>query len=423
MSDATLDRVRGAGHNRAVSAAPTPDWESLCGPWLGERPGEGLRVLSLYSGAGGLDRGFMDAGFQISYAVEANQAAVDTYAANIGDHIVLGDLPVALRKLPRPGKFNPDVIIGGPPCQGFSVIGLMDPQDPRSQHIHAFMDAVRAYQPAVFCMENVKAFATSARWRPVYDGLIARAMQLGYTVGSAVLNAASYTVPQARERMFLVGVREGPPLFPVPLTAARPLTVLEALQRLPAFGEVGNDSSCTARVVLAKKAVMRPSPYKGSLLFNGSGRPLELDAVARTLPASMGGNGTPIVDCKELAARLAHPDVFVTPWVCRHHTRLAAGQPHLKRPHPLRRITVEEAAELQSFPEGWEWKGSRNAQFRQIGNAVPPRLARYVALAVGHAFQARQASIEGAPVAPLPLRRVSAAPRSMAPRRRRAKAA
>jgi DNA (cytosine-5)-methyltransferase 1 len=365
----------------------------------------------------------MDVGFQVSYAVEANQSAVDTYTANLGNHVVLGDLPGALKKLPRPGKLSPDVIIGGPPCQGFSVIGLMDPQDPRSQHIHAFMDAVRAFQPVAFCMENVKALATSARWKPVYHGLIARAVRLGYNVESAVLNAGDYTVPQARERMFLIGVRDGYPLFPARVTAARPLTVLEALQRLPTFGEVGNDSNCAARVVLAKKPVMRASPYKGSLLFNGSGRPLELDAVARTLPASMGGNGTPIVDCEELAVRLAQPDALITPWVFRHHTRLAAGKPNLKRPHPLRRITVEEAAALQSFPEGWVWKGSRNAQFRQIGNAVPPRLARYVALSVGHALQGRQALVEDLPPASLPPRRISTSPRSIAPRRRRARAA
>lgn len=379
-------------------------------------------MLSLYSGAGGLDRGFLDAGFEITHAIESDPHAVSTYRANIGDHVVGNRLPAALRALPSPASRPFDVVIGGPPCQGFSVMGLMNPDDPRSRHVHVFLDTVRIYEPKAFCMENVKALAVGKRWESVFNGLVARAQALGYHVAPMVLNAADYTVPQARERLFLVGVRNGWPVLPVPVTSKRQMTVLEALARLPAFGRPGNDSECTARVVPAKKPVMRASPYKGSLLFNGSGRPLALDAVARTLPASMGGNGTPIVDRKELAARLEDPAAEVTPWIVRHHKRLAAGKGNLKGRPPLRRITVEEAAELQGFPRGWQWVGPRNAQYRMIGNAVPPRLARYVALALGHALQARDAWLPAEPAVPAN-GHVSATPRSVAPRRRRAAAA
>ncbi len=398
-----------------------PDWTSICGPWAGPRPGTGMRVLSLYSGAGGLDTGFAEAGFEITHAVESDRHAVATYREMVGDHILHAELPGALGRLPRPGmtsSLRPDVIIGGPPCQGFSVIGRMDPTDPRSQHVHAFLDAVRAYRPAAFCMENVKALAVSPRWEPIYTGLRRRAEALGYTVSAFVLNSADFAVPQARHRMFLIGVRAGQLHALDPVTPSRPLTVLEALSTLPDFGREGNDTLCTARVVIAKKPVMRPSPYKGSLLFNGSGRPLELDAVARTLPASMGGNGTPIIDQVELAARLADPDARVDPWVVGHHQRLRDGTAETPSTHPLRRITVEEAAVLQSFPTGWNWQGPRSARFRQVGNAVPPRLARYVALALGRALLDRDSPDQRDAEAASQIRRPSARPRSLAAPRR-----
>lgn len=409
------------GATVAAAEVPIPDWETLCGAWTGERPGAGMKVLSLYSGAGGLDRGFLDAGFEITQAIESDRHAVETYKANLGDNIMCGTLPGALTRLPR--SMRPDVIIGGPPCQGFSVIGQMDPADPRSRHVQAFLDAVRVYRPAVFCMENVKALAMSKRWQPVYLGLRRRAEALGYTVEAVVLNAADFTVPQARQRMFLIGVRDGQPVLPVGPTRSRPMTVLEAIRALPAFGSTGNDTECPARVVLATTPVIRRSPYKGSLLFNGSGRPLELDAVARTLPASMGGNGTPIIDTVELAARLADPTSTVSGWVVGHHARLLEGVPEPDGGHPLRRITLQEAAALQSFPSNWEWHGSRNASFRQIGNAVPPRLARYVALSVGHAVLARHEPASSEADAVSQVRRASARPRSVAPRRRRVAAA
>jgi DNA (cytosine-5)-methyltransferase 1 len=112
------------------------------------------------------------------------------------------------------------------------------------------------------------------------------------------------------------------------------------------------------------------------LLFNGSGRPLELDAPAKTLPASMGGNATPIVDEAELRDGAA-------PWVVAYHARLLeGGRPYKRAPSRLRRITVQEAAALQTFPPDWEFCGPQVAQYRQIGNAVPPNLAYHVALAV-----------------------------------------
>ncbi|MEV4421949.1 DNA cytosine methyltransferase [Patulibacter sp. NPDC049589] len=338
-------------------------------------------VASLYSGAGGLDLGFQQAGFELQWAIDFDRHAVETYNRNIADHAVCGDV---LQHDPPPG-LRPDVLIGGPPCQGFSVIGRMNPSDERSKHVFHFLDVVADLRPRAFVMENVKALAVNERWAGIREGLRKRAKSLGYEVDVFVLNASHYGVPQARERMFLIGYRDGVPTKPAATTKDRPPTVREALAVLPRIGEPGNDGVCTARVIPARAPVMRPTAYRGSLMFNGSGRPLYLDGAAKTLPASMGGNATPIIDQDEL-------DHGALPWAVEYHARLMAGKPPLKRaPKRMRRITVQEAAVLQTFPATWEFQGPQGARYRQIGNAVPPNLAHEVANAV----REHLASIDG----------------------------
>jgi DNA (cytosine-5)-methyltransferase 1 len=326
------------------------------------------RVLSLYTGAGGLDLGFAQAGFELAWANERDRHACRTYAHNLGEHIVEGDLMSV--GLPRE---NFDVVVGGPPCQGWSRIGRMDPDDPRSEHVHRFLDVVEAVKPSAFVMENVANLAEGARWQSVREALLVRARhKLGFRAEMMVLDASHYGVPQARRRVFFVGIRGATPSRP---RRSRPVvgTVRATLARLPPYGQPGNDTTCQARVVPARQPVMRPSAYMGGLLFNGSGRPLRLDAPARTLPASMGGNATPILDQLEL-------DEGAAPWVVEYHARLLAGGRPLRRaPKRMRRITVEEAAALQSFPPSFKFFGPTAAQYRQIGNAVPPTLARAVA--------------------------------------------
>jgi DNA (cytosine-5)-methyltransferase 1 len=257
----------------------------------------------------------------------------------------------------------------------------MDPTDPRSQHVEHFLDVVEALQPRAFVMENVKALARSPRWAAVRDRLLDRASGLGYERDLLLLNACDYRVAQSRERMFLIGLRDERPQHPQPTSAGHPLTVRRALSVLPPLGTPGNDCVCAARVVPAQAPIMRPTPFAGSLLFNGSGRPLQLDAPAKTLPASMGGNATPIIDQDEL-------EHGADPWVVGYHRRLQQGRPPLKRaPRRMRRITVQEAAQLQSFPQSWVFAGPQVAQYRQIGNAVPPRLAHAVALSVRGGLQ------------------------------------
>jgi len=244
-------------------------------------------------------------------------------------------------------------------------------------------------------MENVKNLAVNVRWKPLIDDLLDFAKRVaGYSTKVWVLNGSHYGVPQARERMFMVGMREGKPHEPPPSTADAPRTVRQVLQGHPALGEPGNDSICTALVTPARNPVLRRSPYAG-LLFNGKGRALNLDAPAPTLPATMGGNRTPIIDQLELEGHAKEN------WVVGYHRRLVAGRgPVLRVPKRMRRLTVEEAAVLQTFfPSNWQFIGRQSSRYRQIGNAVPPLLAQAVAEQVAQDLASSKAKDQAIPMA------------------------
>lgn len=337
-------------------------------------------VLSLFCGAGGLDLGFRDAGFDIVLANDYDPAACETYAANIGAHVSCGEVQaLAGKDLPKC-----DVVIGGPPCQGFSVAGYQRHDDPRSQLVWEFVRIVNETKPLVFVMENVKSLAANARWVDVRTELRREMSALGYDVEMHVLNASDFSVPQARERVFFIGTRDGvPPVRAVPNDGFDRVTVREVLEPLPAPGTAPNLGPCRAKVTPARFPVLRKSPYSG-MLFNGWGRPIRLEGAANTLPASMGGNRTPILD--ELELREGKK-----PWIIQYHRRLMkGGDPVKKAPARLRRLSVTECARLQTFPAAFEFSGKQSAQFRQIGNAVPPRLALGVAQAVSRAMSGEE---------------------------------
>lgn len=342
--------------------------------------------VSLYAGAGGMDIGFAQAGFAPAWTNEIDRAAVETYNAvfkRLSDELDHLDGPpheaiaesIDSFGLSIPQEGAADIVIGGPPCQGFSVAGQMDPNDPRSRHVHRFLDVVESVRPKAFVMENVKALYESHRWTTLREMLAERASKLGYEAAFFLAKASHYEVPQARERMFFIGIQGTSPLFPGTVTKDREPTVRDGLATLPGWGEPGNDSLCRAKITFARTPVMRKSPWAG-MMFNGAGRPLNLDRPALTLPASMGGNKTPIIDQESL-------ETGAEPWVVKYHDRLwNGGKPLVRVPSRLRRLSVEEAAALQSFPVGMDWRGQQSSKFRQIGNAVPPRLAFHVATAV-----------------------------------------
>lgn len=345
---------------------------------------DGLTFASLYSGAGGLDRGFVTAGLRPVFAVDQNADCAITHTAAF-DHLAsypgcaTGNVHELLNEV---SASSPDVVVGGPPCQGFSRISQSDLNDPRTQEVRHFMAAVGRADPQAFVMENVPALVNMSRWRGVLNAICGEAADLGYTAWVLLLNARDFGVPQSRERVFIVGIkREIDFTPPQPSAACRQVTVRDALAGLPPWGDPGNDTQCTARIVFLANPTLRKADPFGGYIFHGRGRPMNLDKPAPTLLASMGGNATPIIDQE----RLEGADDC---WVSWYHRLLLLGEPPPKgdAPSRLRRITVEEAAVLQGFPTDAIWHGTKGSVYRQIGNSVPPKLGEVVAGAVRDAL-------------------------------------
>lgn len=199
---------------------------------------------------------------------------------------------------------------------------------------------------------------------------------MGYNTEVRVLNSKEFGVTQARERAIFIGVQKGlnidvHSMFPEGNPEVE-ITVREVFSSLPAPGQPGNSEKCNAKIVPAKSPIMRKSPYAG-MLFNGQGRPLDLDRPSVTMTASMGGNKTPFIDERHLKNESDRN------WVEEYHENLQnGGEPLKEAPSFLRRITVFESALLQSFPEDYIFEGSQCSKYRQIGNAVPPKLAKAI---------------------------------------------
>ena len=341
-----------------------------------------LKGISLFAGAGGMDVGFKQAGIQVTVANELDRFACETYKANHPESKMLeGDLNQHYNYFDTQ-KERIDVIFGGPPCQGFSVAGRMDPNDPRSKLVFSFIDVVEQVQPKAFVMENVKALGKLEKFSFVRDKLRARSQELSYNTYEFILNAKDFGVPQSRERFFFIGLHKDYE----PLTYQdfekfhkSPQSLREAISHLGRPGNPKNPNITKAKITFAARPVMRKSPYAG-MLFNGQGRPLNSDSWCSTLPASMGGNRTPIVDEDQLYKGKDS-------WIETYHSDLISGKvepEYGEAPKRLRRLTINEAAIIQTFPSNYSFKGPSSKIFSQIGNAVPCKLAEVVATVVAN---------------------------------------
>lgn len=341
-----------------------------------------INAVSLFSGAGGMDVGFEKAGVKVLVANEIMPEASQTYKVNHPDSIIINDdINNVISSLTE--YEGVDLVFGGPPCQGFSVAGKMDPDDDRSKLIFTFLDVVEKLRPKAFVMENVKALAALEKWSAIREKYLNRAKSLGYVCTPYILNATEYGVSQKRERVFFVGIREGINFSEsigdlIAKQKSQAPNVRTLLQSLGRAGTETNPNTCTAKITFATHPIMRKSPYAG-MYFNGQGRPIDVDGYANTLPASMGGNKTPFVD-EEYLYGDADSD-----WVVDYHKGLVAGTiiPVFEEaPDRLRRITIKEAAKIQSFPDDYVFCGNKGKIYTQIGNAVPCKLAEVVAKAV-----------------------------------------
>ncbi len=323
-----------------------------------------MRSIDLFSGAGGLTRGLQEAGIRAAAALEFDRSIAASFRQSFPEvELVEGDLRQVSFTEWRGGV---DVVVGGPPCQPFSVAGRqLSSLDPRDC-VPEFIRVVSECQPEAFLMENVPGLA-ALRHQGYLSAVLERLMALGYVVTHAVLDAASYGVPQHRRRVFVVGMRGRAFSFPAPTHGPGGkvgyVTAAEALEGVP------DDVPNTAKVTYAKKPVLRPQPWDG-MMVNGGGRPINLAEPSQTIPASAGGNRTHILD----------PDGVLVDY---HRYLMEGGEPLQGEVPGVRRLTVRESARLQSFPDEHVFTGPQTSRYKQVGNAVPPLLAK----AVGEALR------------------------------------
>jgi DNA (cytosine-5)-methyltransferase 1 len=347
-----------------------------------------MRAISLFAGAGGLDLGVEQAGYSVVYAIENNETAIATL--NHNRLAWFPSLPIArpldITKLdPRdvmdelgliPGEV--DLLVGGPPCVAFSKSGFhleykREGKDPRASLLDDYLRFLDTLRPAAFIMENVFGLAYRNQSTAFFQRLRMGIANLGYSFSYEVLNAADYGVPQNRQRLFIIGARNGQLLaHPIPTHWGEherrrpPSNVCTLLPHVTA-GQVLQDMTTT------------PEPEEN---VNGKYGHLLPD-----IPP--GGNYL------YYTAHEGHPDPLFE-WRSRYWTFLLKLDP--SRPAPTlqgqpgpyvgpfhwdnRRLRVREIQRLHGFPDQFEFLGSRREVQLQVGNAVPPPLARVVAEAV-----------------------------------------
>ena len=337
------------------------------------------RVVSLFSGAMGLDIGLEQAGLKTVVAQDIDPWCVQTIRMN-GHVAVQGDLK-ALLDQDTSGKFllaaagidEQDIfaVVGGPPCQPFSTAGKrLGTTDHRGQLYESFFSVVAALRPRFFVMENVKGLGSmrsdpaDAASPPVLDDILSIADRLGYRTVHGVLDAVHYGAPQFRERLVVIGSRDGENVF-LPIPSHFPHHQDDALR----WKTVGQAISDLGEV----KACARFSPniqkYLSMVPEGGNWRSLPVDAQKQAMGGAFSSGGGKVGFFRRLSSKEPSPTLVTSP--VQKATLLA-------HPHELRPLSVSEYARLQGFPDNWHIEGKLNDCYRQIGNAVPIPLGRAI---------------------------------------------
>lgn len=381
-------------------------------------PPEKITIVDLFAGCGGLTQGFhefvpsgrTDSPFRTLGAVEIDEAAATTYAANFAseaggtEHVFNTGIEDW-----NPGDLQEevDVILGGPPCQGFSALGKQDPDDPRNQLWREYIRVVGKLQPKIFVIENVDRFLKSPEYAELESAVAEKGELENYVLERKHLVAANYGVPQARKRTIVLATRRDvidlhphkrPLTHPVPTHAKSPdpglwesnkpwrtvQTVFGTPQAPKSLVEPESTELPLGRINLLGKEM--PGPFRTDQLHIGR-NPVQL-SLERYMAIPPGGNRHNLPPHLSTESWLNH----------RSGTGDVMGRLHLDRPsvtirtefykpekgrylHPWahRPITHYEAALLQEFSEDFLWCGSKTQIARQIGNAVPVGLARAIA--------------------------------------------
>jgi len=327
------------------------------------------KVIDLFCGAGGMTQGFYNAGFRPIFAVEHEKDFAETYAANFGTHVDARPIEEVVID-PKVKKLRADVVIGGPPCQGFSNLGPNRLDDPRRVLWQYFMDIVESSKCKVFLMENVQNLLKSEEGEAVCQ----TAIDMGFSISAKVLLASKFGVPQNRRRAFILGRKLGE--VDLPEGTNETMTVREAFRGIPKKPTVTkfvqNGPVVTSKLHIARNPT-ELSKKRYALIPPGGNR-FDLQRLAPELtPAcwirkTKGGT--------DLYGRL----VWNEPARCTIRTEFYKPEKgRFLHPKEDRPITHWEAARLQTFPDDFLWCGSKIQIAIQIGNAVPPKLAECIA--------------------------------------------
>lgn len=295
-------------------------------------------AVSLFCGAGGLDIGFEQAGFKTIWANDFDKDACKTHQNWSRAKVVCGDIAkVDVTEIP-----DSDIILGGFPCQGFSLSGPRKIDDSRNVLYKHYVRIVKAKQPKIFVGENVKGLLTMANG-DIFEAIKEEFSQCGYNVFSQLVNARYFGVPQDRERVIIVGIRKdlGINDFSIPVPKNKRMTMREALAGMP---EPSPDDICNA-------------PY--SSRFMSRNRKRGWDDVSYTTPAM----------AKQVTLHPSSPDM----------EKLGTDLWRFGNDGLTRRFSWQEAAVIQTFPRDLKFEGDLVSKYKQIGNAVPVKLAEYVA--------------------------------------------
>ena len=367
-------------------------------------------AVDLFAGAGGMTLGFEQAGFDVLAAVELDpiHASVHEYNFPFWTTICKNVLKTSGREIREKsaiGDRDIDVVFGGPPCQGFSLMGKRDLSDERNSLVFSFLRLVLDLQPKYFVMENVRGI-TIGQQKQVLKQIIDRFQASGYQVkdNPRVLNAAHYGVPQNRHRLFLLGCRQGLrlPNYPQTKTCSAlqksrgnnllPLTptVAEAIKDLPEvnnYPELQFRDWVEANYSSASEYASRlrnPAVVKENYAYGRKYNPKLLTCSRRTkhTPQTIARFATTVPGKSDRIShfhRLALDGQCITLRAGTASNRGAFTSPRPIHPITPRCITVREAARLHSYPDWFMFHATKWHGFRQIGNSVPPLLAQAIA--------------------------------------------
>lgn len=323
-----------------------------------------MNVISLFTGAGGLDIGFMEAGYKDILSSDIMPQAQKSYLRNYpkAKYLLKDICQVTTAEIKSLiGKKTVDVIIGGPPCQGFSNMGNKNSADPRNLLFESYVRIVNELRPKCFLFENVKGLYTMFEGR-FFKKVVSSFLSIGYNIHFSVIDASKYGVPQKRERVIIVGTTIDRPFrFPAPDTSS-----FGNIKAYANVGEAIND--------LAKKGAEFPN----HIALEHS------DVVVRRYKLIPEGGKLPKPE--ELPEDIRRKG-FGTTYVRLHRKKFAPTMCPGNNAFPIhptlnRSLTPREAARIQTFPDSFVFEGDRRSQCIQVGNAVPPLLAAKLARAL-----------------------------------------